>query len=146
MLPTRQIPVITTNAPLRKSACAAAFKRLPGFHSAEIIAASEPAITVRHHPVCGYGLHRQRLGEGAGCFPGWREGGRGLRLSSASPALVTDAPFCRGPWQSPAEPGAGSPGAGVSWGSAAPSSPIILTATCHLFQIALQHFKEQHCG
>lgn len=96
--------------PLRKSTLTAGFTHLLGFYSAEIIPASNPRITVRHHPVCGYRWHRQSLGEAAGCFPRWSEGGRGLRLSSASPPLTMDLPSCQGARQTPPNPGADSLG------------------------------------
>lgn len=124
MLPTKQIQMITTNTPLRKSAFTAGFKHLLGFYSAEIIPASNPGITVRHHPVCGYRLHRQSLGEGAGCFPCWSEGGRGLRLSSASPSLVADMPACWGAWQTPLDPGAASPGSQYELGMCVQLLPL----------------------
>lgn len=147
MLPTKQIQMITTNTHLSGSLPSLLASNICWVFTLLKLFLHQILELVRHHPVCGYRLPRQSLGEGAGCFPRWSKGGRGLRLSSASPPPHHRFALLGGECGKPLQT-LGLPGHPVYAGDVrvAPSSPVILTATCHFFHIASQHFKEQNCG
>lgn len=147
MLPTKQIQMITTNTHLSGSLPSLLASNICRVFTVLKLFLHQILELVRHHPVCGYRLPRQSLGEGAGCIPRWSKGGRGLRLSSASPPPHHRFALLGGNAANPSKPW-GCLGTQYMLGMCVWLLPLQSSSLQPVifFHIASQHFKEQNCG